>query len=71
HERPRLFYGGLTVLFALISLVLGIPVVWEFFQTGYVPRLPTALLSAGCMILAFLMGSVGIIMDGLGMPAAG
>lgn len=65
HERPRLFYGGLTALFALISLLLGIPVVWEFFQTGYVPRLPTAMLSAGCMILAFLMGSVGIIMDGV------
>lgn len=65
HERPRFFYGGLTLLFALVSLILGLPVIWEYFETGLVPRFPTALLSAGLMILAFLMGSVGIIMDGV------
>ncbi len=65
HERPRLFYGVLTVVLAVLSLVLGVPVVWEFWQTGLVPRLPTAILSAALMGLAFLLGSVGLTLDGL------
>jgi glycosyltransferase involved in cell wall biosynthesis len=65
HERPTLFYGVLTALFALISLALGIPVVVEFFQTGLVPRLPTAVLAAALMGLAVLMGCVGLVLDGL------
>ncbi len=65
HERPTAFYGALTLLFALLSLALGLPVVVEFFQTGLVPRLPTAILAAALMGLAFLMGGVGLILDGL------
>src|SRR5699024_2367396 len=65
HERPRLFYGTLTVLLAALSLVFGLPVVWEFWQTGLVPRFPTAILAAALMGLAFLLGSVGLTLDGL------
>lgn len=65
HERPRLFYGSLTVLFVALSLALGGPVVWEFWQTGLVPRFPTAILAAACMGLAFLLGTVGLTLDGL------
>ncbi|MGC3022965.1 glycosyltransferase [Brevibacterium sp. FAM 24630] len=65
HERPRLFYGTLTVLLAAVSLVFGLPVVWEFWQTGLVPRFPTAILATALMGLAFLLGSVGLTLDGL------
>ncbi|WP_309131551.1 glycosyltransferase [Brevibacterium sp.] len=65
HERPRLFYGLLTIILALASLILGLPVVWEFWQTGLVPRFPTAILATALMGLAFLMGSVGLTLDGL------
>ncbi len=65
HERPTLFYGLLSALLALLSLLTGIPVVAEFAETGLVPRLPTAVLAAALMGLAFLMGSVGLILDGL------
>ncbi|WP_432789526.1 glycosyltransferase [Brevibacterium sp. K11IcPPYGO002] len=65
HERPRLFYGSLTVLLAALSLVFGLPVIWEFWQTGLVPRFPTAILAAALMGLAFLLGSVGLTLDGL------
>lgn len=65
HERPSLFYGLLTLFFALVSLGFGLPVVYEFWQTGLVPRLPTAVLAACSMILAFLMLSVGLVLDGL------
>ncbi|MCD1285570.1 MULTISPECIES: glycosyltransferase [unclassified Brevibacterium] len=65
HERPRLFYGSLTLIFAALSMVFGIPVIWEFWQTGLVPRFPTAILAAALMGLAFLLGSVGLTLDGL------
>ncbi|MVA77613.1 glycosyltransferase [Auraticoccus sp. F435] len=65
HERPTLFYGVLSLGLAALSLLLGVPVVAEYAETGLVPRLPTAVLAAALMGLAFLMGSVGLILDGL------
>ncbi|AOP54750.1 glycosyltransferase [Brevibacterium aurantiacum] len=65
HERPRLFYGVITAILAVASLVFGLPVVWEFWQTGLVPRFPTAILAAALMGLAFLLASVGLTLDGL------
>ena len=65
HERPRLYYGTLTILFALLSLTLGVPVIFEFFGTGLVPRFPTAFLAATLMVLAFLLGTVGLVIDGI------
>jgi hypothetical protein len=47
----------------LLSLVLGIPVVLEYLKTGLVPRLPTAVLSMGLMLLAFLALASGLILD--------
>ena len=64
-DLPRLFYGTLTAVLAALSLVFGLPVVWEFWQTGLVPRFPTAILAAALMGLAFLLGSVGLTLDGL------
>lgn len=65
HERPSLFYGLWATLFALASLGLGVPVIWEFAQTGLVPRLPTAVLSSGLGIIAVLTGVVGVIQSGI------
>lgn len=65
HERPRLYYGLLTLIFGALSLILGIPVIVEYFNTGLVPRFPTAFLAAILMLLAILMGSIGLILDGI------
>ncbi len=65
HERPVLFFGVIGLVFALISLVLGIPVVVEFFETDLVPRLPTAVLALGLMLLAFMSWMIGVILDGV------
>lgn len=65
HERPRLFYGVITTILVIASLLFGLPVVWEFWQTGLVPRFPTAILATALMGLAFLLGSVGLTLDGL------
>ncbi len=63
EERPFVFFGALFAIFALLSLGLGIPVVLEYVHTGYVPRLPTAVLSVALMLLAFLSLFSGLILD--------
>lgn len=65
HERPTLFYGILSLLLAAFSVLFGIPVLIEFAHTGLVPRFPTAVLSSALMILAFLLGSVGLTLDAM------
>jgi hypothetical protein len=62
-ERPILFFGGAGGLLGLLALVLAVPLVVTYAQTGLVPRLPTALLSTGLVILAFLSLFCGLILD--------
>jgi hypothetical protein len=63
QERPFLVFSTIASVFAITALTLAGPVLAEYFATGLVPRLPTAVLSASLMILAFLMGAVGLILD--------
>jgi glycosyltransferase involved in cell wall biosynthesis len=63
EERPLQFFSSLSALLVLVSLVLAWPVLMTFMQTGLVPRLPTALLSTSCMLLAFLSLACGLILE--------
>ncbi len=63
EERPLMFFAGIGTIFVAVALGLGLPVVGEYLQTGLVPRLPTALLSATFVILAFLSLFCGLILD--------
>jgi len=63
EERPADFFGAAFLTLLLLSLALGVPVVIEFMQTGLVPRFPTAILSTGIMLLAFLSLTCGIILE--------
>jgi len=62
-ERPVLFYGGFAGFLAALALVLAIPLIITFAQTGLVPRFPTAILITGMMTVAFISFSVGLILD--------
>ena len=62
-ERPLAFFGGLGIALAFVSVVLAIPVFATFLEQGVVPRVPTAILSTGLMLLAFLFGVAGLILD--------
>jgi len=63
EERPLIFFSGIFVLLALLALFIGTPVVYEYARTGLVPRLPTAILSMGLVLLAFLSLVCGLILD--------
>jgi glycosyltransferase involved in cell wall biosynthesis len=62
-ERPVLFYGSFALFFAALAIALAIPLAITFFQTGLVPRFPTAVLATGLMILAFLSFFTGLVLD--------
>ena len=63
EERPLVFFSVIGAVLAAISLSLGGSLLVEFFQTGLVPRLPTALLATGLMMLAALSVMTGLILD--------
>ncbi len=62
-EKPLRFFGSLGVAFALVSIGLAIPVFITYLEEGVVPRLPTAVLSTGLMIVAMLSLSSGLVLD--------
>lgn len=61
--RPALFFTLIFAILVLFSIGFGIPLLIEYIKTGLVPRLPTAVLSASLMLLAFLSLTCGIILD--------
>ncbi|PCD03604.1 glycosyl transferase [Sphingomonas spermidinifaciens] len=62
-ERPLLFFGAIGGLLALTAVLLALPLIFTYLQTGLVPRFPTAILATGLMILASLCGFAGLILD--------
>ena len=62
-ERPVLFYGSLGLFLAVLALVLAVPLAVTYAQTGLVPRLPTAILVTGLMIIASMSFMCGLILD--------
>jgi glycosyltransferase involved in cell wall biosynthesis len=62
EERPLPFFGSLALLLASLSILLAWPIVVTYMQTGLVPRLPTAVLATGCMLLAFLSLGCGLVL---------
>ena len=63
EERPLIFFAAISLLFAAVAAIIGAPVVHEYFITGLVPRLPTAVLATGLMVIAFLSLTCGLILD--------
>jgi glycosyltransferase involved in cell wall biosynthesis len=63
EERPLQFFSLCGLLLLLLGIGFGIPVVLEFLATGLVPRLPTAVLATGLVLLSFLGFASGLILD--------
>ena len=62
-ERPLALFGSAGIALALIAIGLAVPIVITYVQQGLVPRLPTAVLSTGLMLVAFLSIACGLILD--------
>jgi hypothetical protein len=63
RERPLAFFAAMGVVLALLAIGLAVPLVETWLETGLVPRLPTAVLATGLMLLSFLSLACGLILD--------
>lgn len=62
-ERPLRFFTVLGTVIAVLALILAAPVMVTYVETGDVPRLPTAILAMGMMIVAAAAVGCGLILD--------
>lgn len=62
-ERPVLFFGGIGAILVAAALILAVPLVFTYLETGLVPRFPTAILATGMTIVAVLSFFAGLILD--------
>ena len=62
NERPLEFFSLVGVVLMTTGLLIGLPVVLEFFATHLVPRLPSAILALGLVLLSFLSFANGLVL---------
>jgi glycosyltransferase involved in cell wall biosynthesis len=62
-ERPVLFYGLIGALLLFAGIILAVPLLLTYLDTGLVPRVPTAILITGMTIVAVLCFFTGLILD--------
>jgi glycosyltransferase involved in cell wall biosynthesis len=62
-EKPLRFFTVIGLFLAVVSIGLAIPIIITYLEQGIVPRLPTAVLSTGLMIVAVLSISSGLVLD--------
>jgi glycosyltransferase involved in cell wall biosynthesis len=61
-ERPFAFFAAIGGTLATTAIVLAIPIFTTYLREGIVPRLPTAVLAASLMIVAFLSFTCGLVL---------
>ena len=61
--RPGLFFGILSLPFLVLSLLLGIPVIAEYFRTGLGPRFPSLIVSGIFLVISLLLWVCAIILQ--------
>jgi hypothetical protein len=62
-ERPLAFFSGIGIVLAVVSIALAFPIFVTYLEQGIVPRVPTAILATGLMLLAFLSIVAGLVLD--------
>lgn len=61
--KPFMFFGCLAGFFSLVSVVMGLPVLFDYFSSGTVPKFPSLIVSVGCFAIAIQFFICGLILD--------
>ena len=61
--KPRQFFWAVSVIFIILGLIIGIPVIVEFAKTGFITKVPSAILATGIMTFAIIIAQCGVILD--------
>ncbi|MDB9938788.1 glycosyltransferase family 2 protein [Candidatus Thioglobus sp.] len=65
HYRPMVFFGSAVIVFALLGLLAGYPVIDEWMREQYVSHVPLAILATGLVIGSMVFGAIGLILDSI------
>ncbi len=63
YYKPFAFFGWISVINLLLSLIFIIPVLIEYFSTGLVPRMPSFVTGLILIIISVLSFVCGLILD--------
>ncbi|WP_085994096.1 glycosyltransferase family 2 protein [Oceanobacillus senegalensis] len=61
--KPMIFFSIWSLIFLFFGLAVGMPVIAEFVWTGYIFKIPSAILAVGLIILSVLSFICGLILD--------
>ncbi len=70
EEKPFLFFSTLSFFVALAGLIIFVPVLIVYLETGLVPRFPTLIVSVACVVFAALLFACGLILDSVARARA-
>ena len=62
NYKPLYFFTIIASIMAVIGLIIGIPVIIEFFSTSYITKVPSAILATGIITLSVIIGQCGVIL---------
>lgn len=61
--KPTIFFSLISIILFIISFIFALPVFFEYFKTGLVPRIPTLIFSVFILMISILMFVCGIILE--------
>lgn len=61
--KPLMFFSILSLITLIIAVILGVPVLVEFFATGLVDRFPSLIVAGFLVMTSFLSFTTGLILD--------
>jgi hypothetical protein len=65
YYRPLVFFGWAAILFAILGLIAGVPVIYEWISLRYIHHVPLAILAAGLGVIAIIFMAIGLILDSI------
>ena len=61
--KPLLFFGSISLIFLVMGIIIGLPVIYEFIMFEFVYKVPSAILSSSLIIVSLLIMILGLISD--------
>lgn len=61
--RPLFFFFIISFIFFILGLIIGIPVLFEFFEFHFITKVPSAILASSLMVVSVLFIILGLILD--------
>ena len=62
YYKPFIFFGSMSLLFFILGLLTGFPVLYEYYKTRYILHIPLAILTTGIIIMSLISFSIGLVL---------